>query len=170
MPPNHPILCQPLLLLSSVLPRIRSSLMSCLFASGGQSIDASASASVLLLNIQGWFPLGLTGLISLIIIIRNTCKVCTIFLTFNLTHLILITTLRGGCYCYPHFTDKGTETPYGQVTCPRSQNQHQKQCLAWASVFLTWFSPFMLKKCITIHICKYMCIHVNVYVCVHVCM
>ena len=36
-----------------------------LFASGSQSIGASASASVLSVNIQGWFPLGLTGLISL---------------------------------------------------------------------------------------------------------
>ena len=35
------------------------------FASGGQSIRASASASVLPMNIQGWFPLGLTDLISL---------------------------------------------------------------------------------------------------------
>ena len=34
------------------------------FASGGQSIGASASASVLPMNIQGWFPLGLTGLIT----------------------------------------------------------------------------------------------------------
>ena len=34
------------------------------FASGGQTIGASASASVFPLNIQGWFPLGLTGLIS----------------------------------------------------------------------------------------------------------
>ena len=32
---------------------------------GGQSIGASASASVLPMNIQGWFPLGLTDLISL---------------------------------------------------------------------------------------------------------
>ena len=37
-----------------------------LFASGGQSIGASASASVFLMNIQGWFPFGLTGLISLL--------------------------------------------------------------------------------------------------------
>ena len=33
------------------------------FASGGQSIGASASASVLSMNIQGWFPLGWTSLI-----------------------------------------------------------------------------------------------------------
>ena len=38
--------------------------MSQLFASGGQSIGASASASVLAMNIQGLFPLGWTGLIS----------------------------------------------------------------------------------------------------------
>ena len=40
--------------------------MSQLFALGGQSIGASASASVLPINIQGWFPLGLTSLISLL--------------------------------------------------------------------------------------------------------
>ena len=39
--------------------------MSRFSASGGQSIGVSASASVLPMNIQGWFPLGLTGLISL---------------------------------------------------------------------------------------------------------
>jgi len=39
--------------------------MSQLFASRGQSIGASASVSVLPMNIQDWFPLGLTGLISL---------------------------------------------------------------------------------------------------------
>ena len=37
-----------------------------LFASGGQSICVSASASVLTMNIQSWFHLGLTGLISLL--------------------------------------------------------------------------------------------------------
>ena len=37
-----------------------------LFASSGQSFGASASAYVLLMNIQGWFPFGLTGLISLL--------------------------------------------------------------------------------------------------------
>ena len=35
------------------------------FTSGGQNIGASALASVLPVNIQGWFPIGLTGLISL---------------------------------------------------------------------------------------------------------
>ena len=47
------------------LPASGSFPMSQLFASGGQSTGASASASVLPMNIQDWFPLGLTGLISL---------------------------------------------------------------------------------------------------------
>ena len=64
LPSNHLILCCPLLLPSSV-PALESFLMSWLFASGGQSIRASASASVFPMNIQDWFPLGLTGLFSL---------------------------------------------------------------------------------------------------------
>ena len=44
------------------VPASRSFPMSWLFTSGGQSIRASASASVLPVNIQGWFPLGLTCL------------------------------------------------------------------------------------------------------------
>ena len=47
-------------------PASRFLRMSWLFALGGESIAASASASVLPLNIQNWFPLGLTGLISLL--------------------------------------------------------------------------------------------------------
>ena len=65
----HPIISSSAALFSSGLqsfPTSRSFLMSQLFTSGGQSIGASASASVLLMNIQGWFPLGLTGLISLL--------------------------------------------------------------------------------------------------------
>ena len=43
-----------------------SFLMSQVFTSGGQSIGVSASASVLPMNIQGWFPLGVTDVISLL--------------------------------------------------------------------------------------------------------
>ena len=61
---NHLILYCPLLL-PSIFPSIRVSL-SQFFTSGGQSIGASVSPSVLPMNIQSWFPLGLTGLISLL--------------------------------------------------------------------------------------------------------
>ena len=64
MPSNHLILCH--LLLPSILPSIRVfPNESALCIRQGQSIGASASASVLPMNIQGWFPLGLTGWISL---------------------------------------------------------------------------------------------------------
>ena len=63
MPSNHLILCHPLLLQS--FPASGYFPVSWLFTSGGQSIRASALASVLPVNIQRWFPLGLTGLISL---------------------------------------------------------------------------------------------------------
>ena len=62
MPSNHLILCCPLLLLPSASGSFP---VNSLFASGGQSIEASASTSVLPVNIQGWFPFGLTGLFSL---------------------------------------------------------------------------------------------------------
>ena len=50
---------------SQSFPASGSFPMSWLFASGGQSIEASALASILPMNIQGSFPLELTGLISL---------------------------------------------------------------------------------------------------------
>ena len=65
MPSNHLVLCRLLLLLPAIFPSIRVFSMSQLFASGGQSIRVSASASVLPMNIQDWAPLGWTGWISL---------------------------------------------------------------------------------------------------------
>ena len=59
------ILCALSLLFRSIFPSIRVFSVSCLFGSGSWNIGASASASVLPMNIQDWFPLGLTGLISL---------------------------------------------------------------------------------------------------------
>ena len=63
---NHIILYCPLLLFPLSFPASGSFPMSWLFASGGQSIGSSASASVLPMNIQGRFPLGWTGWISLL--------------------------------------------------------------------------------------------------------
>ena len=63
---NHLILCHSLLLLPSIFPSIKVFPVNQLVASGGQSIGASASTSVLPMNIQGWFPLGWTAWISLL--------------------------------------------------------------------------------------------------------
>ena len=64
MASSHLILCHPLL--PSIFTASGSFPVSWLFTSGGQSIGISASASVLLVNIQDWFPLALTGLIFLL--------------------------------------------------------------------------------------------------------
>ena len=75
---NYLILSCPLLLLPSIFPSIRVFFpMSQLFASVGQSIENPASVSVLLINVQGLFPLRYTGLMSLLfkelsIIFSNT--------------------------------------------------------------------------------------------------
>ena len=64
----HPTISSSVIPFSSCLqsfPASGSFLMSWLITSGGHSIGASASASVLPMNIQDWFPLELTGLISL---------------------------------------------------------------------------------------------------------
>ena len=61
---NHFIRCHLFILLPSIFPSIRV-FFSLFFKSGGQSIGALASASVLPMNIQDWFLLELTGLISL---------------------------------------------------------------------------------------------------------
>ena len=65
----HPITSSSVVPFSSFpqsFPASGSFLISWLFLSSGQSIRASASPSVLPMNIQGWFPLGLTTLISLL--------------------------------------------------------------------------------------------------------
>ena len=65
MQSNNLILYHPLLLLPSIFFSIRFFPVSQFFTSGGQSIAVTASASVLPMNIQDWFPLGWTGLVSL---------------------------------------------------------------------------------------------------------
>ena len=64
----HPTISSSIIPFSSCLQSLPASgpfLVSWLFSWGGQSIEASASASVLPMNIHDWSPLGLTGLISL---------------------------------------------------------------------------------------------------------
>ena len=64
----HPTISSSVIPFSSCpqsFPVLGSFSMSQFFASGGQSIGASSSTSLLAMNIQDWFPLGLTGWISL---------------------------------------------------------------------------------------------------------
>ena len=65
LPFIHLIFCHPLSSCLQCFPASGPSQISWLFTSGGQSIGVSASSSVLPMNIQDWFPLGFTALISL---------------------------------------------------------------------------------------------------------
>ena len=62
-PSSHLILCHPLLLLPSIFPSISVFSDESVLHIRCWSIGISASESVLPMSIQGWFPLGLTGLI-----------------------------------------------------------------------------------------------------------
>ena len=63
MPSSHLILCHPFSSLLQFFLASGSFQMGQFLASGGQNVGVSTSASVLPVNIQDWFPLGLTGLI-----------------------------------------------------------------------------------------------------------
>ena len=65
MPSNHLILCHSLLLLPSIFPSIRVFSNESTLPTKWPKFAGSASASTLQMNIQDWFPLGLTGLIPL---------------------------------------------------------------------------------------------------------
>ena len=65
MPSNHLILCRPDLLLPSIFPNIRVFSNESALRIRWPKFGVSASTSVLSMNIQDWFSLGLTGLISL---------------------------------------------------------------------------------------------------------
>ena len=117
----HPTISSSVASFSSCPPSFtasRSFLRSRLFASGGQSIGASVSASVLPMNVQGWFPLRLTALISLLFkgisrvfsstTVRKKASILwhSAFFMVQLSHLYMTT---GKNYSFDH-TDHGQQS------------------------------------------------------------
>ena len=101
----HPIISSSVAPFSSCLHTFPGSFLTRgLFTSGGQSIGTSISASILPMNIQGWFPLGFTSFISLLTkglsrVFSSTTvqkhwslelSVCNISLVLCSQHLLLI--------------------------------------------------------------------------------
>ena len=90
----HPTISSSVIPFSSCLqsfPASGSFPMSQFFTSGSQRIGFSASASVLPMNIQDWFPLGLTSLISLLFkrfsrVFNTTVQKCSAFLKVQFLH------------------------------------------------------------------------------------
>ena len=117
--------------------------MSQILASGGQSIGASASASVLLMNIQNWFPLGWTGWISLL------CK--------GLSRVFSSTTLQKhqffgaqpSLWSHSHIRTRLPEKPWLWLYRPMSA----KWCLCFLICYRAWVDP-TVKPLITITRCS----------------
>ena len=94
----HPTISPSVIPFSSCPPASGSFPMNWLFTSGGQSIGASASASVLPMNIQDWSPLVLTGLLSLTLqsllqhhSSKGSILWCSAFFMVQLSHPYMIT-------------------------------------------------------------------------------
>ena len=93
----HPTISSSATLFSSCLQSFLTSgsfLLSQVFTSGGQSIGASVSASVLPMNIQDWFLLELTGVISLLPKhhdLKASILWCSAFIMVQLSHPYMTT-------------------------------------------------------------------------------
>ena len=98
MPSNHLVLCCPLLLLPPIFPSIRVFSNESALLINDQSIVDSVSASVLPMNIQDWFPLVLTSLISfqskgLSRVFSNTTVQKRQFLVLSLIYGLILTSV-----------------------------------------------------------------------------
>ena len=99
----HPTISSSVTLFSSCpqsFPASGSFPMSWLFASSGQSIEASASAAVLPMNIQGWFPWGWTGLISSVCFYMFTFCGCHSSMTLDLCMYLCVVVLQEMQQCW----------------------------------------------------------------------
>ena len=125
---SHPL--SPPLFLPSIFPSIRSFPMSQFFPSGGQSIGASASASVLPMNIQAWFPLGWTGGISL----KSKGFSRAFFSTMVLTHQFL--GLPGSSV---HGIFQARILEWVATSYYRGSSQPRDwTCISWVSCIVRW--------------------------------
>ena len=132
MPSNHLVLCLPLFLLSSVFPSVRVFSNELALYIRLPHFGASASASVLPMNIQSWFPLGL-----MILSLNN------IFILFNLFIYLFICsefchTLKWkglGFTCLPHPDPPSHLPPQGLMILISLQSQELSRVLSSTTVW-----------------------------------
>ena len=129
MPSNHLILFRPLLLLAlKSFPAQGSFPRSWLFPSGGQNSGASASATVLPMNIQGWFPLGFIGLISLQS--KGLCLICLLSSHTQFSKILSTSSSSPPSHSStPSIPPPGVETILAYIT----SDQHFTKC--WVDIF-----------------------------------
>ena len=151
MPSSHLILWCPLLFCSQSFPASGTFPMSKLFRSDDQNTGTSASASVLPASIQGWFPLGLTGLISLLskglsgVIQLHMSKAsileCSAFFTVQLSQLY-VTTGKTIALTIQTFVSRVMSLLFNNILSRFSLFFHQKAIVFWfhgCSHCLQWF-------------------------------
>ena len=114
------------------------------FALGGQNIRAPASASVLPMNIQGWFPLGLIGLISLLS--KGVSRV------FSSTTVWRYLFMAASCNS-PNLSSLTRDRTHAPAVKALSPNHCTTRQVAWHFI----------------HICMHVYVCIYVYVCVHMC-
>ena len=123
MPSNLLILCHPLLLLPSIFPRIRVFFNELALPISWQSIGASASAWVLPKNIQGWLPLGLTGLISLqFLTAYSSLQLCSLQLLSRNSQVFSSTTVLKPIISLKNLLFLSNSKPFLQVFIPHHEH------------------------------------------------
>ena len=130
--------------------------VSLLFTSGGQSIGVSASASVLPMNIQYWFPLGLTGLISLQskgfsrVFFKASILWCSAFFMVKLSH--------------PYMTPGKTIALTRQTFVGKETISHPTTCNVWIQTHSIQFPQNLLKTHVHL-VYTFLCLGVLIKVC-----
>ena len=123
-------------------------LMSQFFASGGQKIGESAS--VLRMNIQGWFPLGLIGLISLLS--KGVSRV------FSSTTVWRPLFMAASCHS-PNLSSLTRDRTHAPAVKALSPNHCTTRQVPWHFIHI----------CMHVYVCMYICICVCTYVCMYIC-
>ena len=122
----HPTISSSLIPFFSCLekdPESGSFSMTWLSLSGGQSIGASASAWVLPKNIQGWFPLGLTGLISLqFLTAYSSLQLCFLQLLSRNSQVFSSTTVLKPIISLKNLLFLRNSKPFLQVLIPHHEH------------------------------------------------
>ena len=127
MPSNHPSSVIPFSSCSQSSPASRSFPMSQFFASGGQRIGVSASASVLPMNIQDWFPLGRTGWISLL-----SMRLSRVFSQFQSINFSALSFLYGPTLTSIHDYWKNHSVNYTKLCWQSHVSCFLICCLGWS--------------------------------------
>ena len=125
------------------------------FALGGQNIRAPASASVLPMNIQGWFPLGLIGLISLLS--KGVSRV------FSSTTVWRHLFMAASCHS-PNLSSLTRDRTHAPAVKALSPNHCTTRQVPWHFIHICMHVYVCMYVCVCTYVCMYICIKCHIYV------